>query len=180
MFNSRTFSAASSAVKPKFVHIYRRKLIYSLQTTFTTTSNSRKMETKFTKEELKKRLTAEQYNVTQNASTDPPFSNEYYLNKEAGQYLCVVCHQKLFTSNTKYDSGSGWPAFYDCETGSCSSNTDKTHGMTRTEVTCSKCKAHLGHVFDDGPQNKTGKRYCINSSSLTFTKSEWLDEKSKL
>lgn len=118
-------------------------------------------------EEIKNKLTEEEYKVLREKNTEAPFSGEYIDMKEEGVYKCKVCGNKLFNSDTKFDSGSGWPSFYDALPGSVSFNDDESGGMKRTEVVCSKCNSHLGHVFDDGPQDKTGKRYCVNSISLT-------------
>ena len=126
---------------------------------------------KFTDDELKERLTAQQYNVTQKAGTEKPGTGGFYRHKENGDYSCVVCQESLFSSNTKYDSGSGWPAFYDVVSqDKVKLLSDTSLMMPRTEVLCSQCGSHLGHVFDDGPKEETGKRYCINSSSLCFKK----------
>ena len=117
---------------------------------------------------LRDRLTAEQYRVTQESGTEAPFTGKYYKHKEAGSYLCVCCGQRLFSSEQKYDSGSGWPSFWaPVEATALSSHRDTQHGMIREEVRCSSCGAHLGHVFADGPQ-PTGQRFCINSASLDF------------
>ena len=116
----------------------------------------------------KEKLTPEQYEVLRNKGTDAPFSGEYVDHHENGEYSCAACGNVLFESSTKYDSHCGWPSFYDAKKGSVEFNEDNSHGMKRTEVTCTKCGGHLGHIFDDGPQEHGGKRYCINSTSLGF------------
>lgn len=123
-----------------------------------------------TEAEWRERLEEDTYYVTRCKGTEPPFSGKYCKHKEQGTYLCVCCGQELFASDAKYDSGSGWPSFFEpANTDAIDENTDTTHGMRRTEILCSKCGAHLGHVFPDGPQ-PTGLRYCVNSLSLDFEK----------
>jgi peptide-methionine (R)-S-oxide reductase len=118
--------------------------------------------------ELRARLTDEQFRITQLKETERPFSGRYLHNKDAGAYACIACGTELFTSDTKFDSGSGWPSFWLPLAGDrVATHRDVSHGMVRTEVTCANCGAHLGHVFDDGPQ-PSGLRYCVNSASLDF------------
>jgi peptide-methionine (R)-S-oxide reductase len=117
-------------------------------------------------EEIKKKLTDEEYHVLREKGTEAPFKGKYWDSKEKGMYACKVCGQKLFASDTKFDSGTGWPSFYDAVLGSVEFVHDDAHGMRRTEVVCSKCKSHLGHVFDDGHGTPTGKRFCMNSVCL--------------
>ena len=120
----------------------------------------------------KKRLTPEQYRVARARGTEPAFTGAYWDTKTPGTYRCVCCGAPLFSSQTKFDSGSGWPSFYDpYRPGAVDSEEDRSHGMVRTEVHCSSCGAHLGHVFPDGPQ-PTGLRYCINSVSLELDTEE--------
>lgn len=118
----------------------------------------------------KEKLTPEQYKILREKGTEPAFSGKYVDNKEAGKYVCAACGNLLFSSDSKFDSGSGWPSFDKVlSSGAIEIAEDSSHGMKRLEITCAKCGGHLGHVFDDGPTS-TGKRYCVNSISLDFKK----------
>ncbi len=117
----------------------------------------------------KEKLTPDQYHITREKGTEAPFSGQYVDNHEDGSYHCVACGHLLFVSDTKFESGSGWPSFTNpANTQHVELHEDTSHGMIRTEVTCANCGAHLGHVFPDGPPDAGGQRYCINSISLDF------------
>lgn len=125
-----------------------------------------------TEEEIKAKLTPEQYEILRNKGTEAAFSGAYVNEKSKGIYACLVCGQELFSSDTKFDSGTGWPSFTEpANLKNIELKDDDDHGLHRVEVTCKNCGSHLGHVFDDGPQDKGGKRYCINSACLMLKKS---------
>ncbi len=143
----------------------------------TTPSSTNQTSAKPSPEELKKKLTPEQFHVTQQCGTEPPFRNEYWDNHRAGIYVDVVSGEPLFTSLDKFDSGSGWPSFTKpIDNSKVAAKSDRTFGMDRNEVRGSKSDSHLGHVFDDGPADKGGIRYCINSAALRFIPVEKLKE----
>ena len=119
----------------------------------------------------KNHLSLEQFEVTQNCGTEPPFSGELLYEKREGIYSCVVCDFSLFESDTKFESGTGWPSFYDALDDTITTKEDLSYGMKRVEISCRNCNAHLGHVFPDGPR-PTGLRYCVNSLSLSFNENE--------
>ena len=120
-------------------------------------------------EELRKKLTPEEYRILREKGTEAPFTGKFLNNKETGMYTCLVCGANLFTSDTKFDSGSGWPSFYDVFSSDAVKLTeDSSHGMQRVEATCANCGSHLGHVFKDAHDQPTGMRFCINSASLDF------------
>lgn len=125
-----------------------------------------------TEEEWKQILSPQQYYVLREKGTDAPGNGGYTKHFEKGTYHCAACDAQLFESGTKYESHCGWPSFDDAIPGSVEYVLDKTHGMTRTEIICTSCDGHLGHVFDDGPAETTGKRYCVNTSSIRFEKSK--------
>ena len=121
--------------------------------------------------ELRKKLSKQAFAVTQEGDTEPPYSGEYNTTNDPGMYHCVVCGAPLFSSETKFDSRTGWPSFYEAHDGEAVSHvSDTSGGMNRTAVSCASCGAHVGHVFDDAPQTPTGQRYCINSCALSLEK----------
>lgn len=120
------------------------------------------------KEELRNRLSADEWYITQEKGTERPYTGKYWDNHEKGSYSCVCCGLPLFLSDTKFESGCGWPSFFQAvRKENIKETLDKSHGMIRTEITCGRCGAHLGHVFDDGPA-PTGLRYCLNSGAMKF------------
>ena len=132
------------------------------------------MDEKITKtdQEWQKQLSPEQFQVARKAGTEGAFTGKYWNTKDKGVYACVCCGQPLFSSDTKFDSGTGWPSFYKpLNEGAVETETDSSYGMVRTEARCAKCDAHLGHVFEDGPE-PTGLRFCMNSASLELKPAE--------
>lgn len=128
------------------------------------------MKVEHTEEEWRKLLTPDQYAILREKATEVPFTGKFLHNKTEGTYVCMACGNPLFSSDTKFDSGSGWPSFYDViNQGAVMLHHDTSHGMDRIEVICASCGSHLGHVFDDAYDQPGGQRYCINSAALNFT-----------
>ena len=157
-------------VEPAVVHAAAHETTSASDAPADSESDPMSSEFALSDAEWKARLTPEQYRVLREKGTERPFVNKFDEHFESGTYSCAACGQELFQSDTKFNSGCGWPAFYAAAAGDrIKQITDVSHGMVRTEVTCARCKSHLGHIFDDAPQTPTGQRYCINSVSLTFT-----------
>jgi peptide-methionine (R)-S-oxide reductase len=123
-----------------------------------------------TDDQWKQKLTPEQFHVLREKGTEAPFTGKLLYNHDAGTYVCAACGAELFGSDTKFDTDCGWPSFYDAKKGAVVFTKDSSHGMSRTEVTCANCGGHLGHVFDDAPDQPGGQRFCINSAALQFLK----------
>lgn len=145
-------------------------LILLGQTTIAQETTTMKKKVDKTESEWKQILSPEQYYVLREKGTDRPGDGGYTKHFEKGTYHCAACDAQLFESGTKYESHCGWPSFDDAIEGSVAYVVDKTHGMMRTEIICTNCEGHLGHVFDDGPKDTTGKRYCVNTTSIRFEK----------
>ncbi|MVO09442.1 peptide-methionine (R)-S-oxide reductase MsrB [Flavobacterium sp. TP390] len=142
--------------------------LFSLQHSFTQTKKVMEPQIKKTESEWKAQLSDQEYEVLRKKGTERPYTGEYWDHFEKGTYVCAACENVLFTSDTKYESHCGWPSFDQAIPGSVIYEKDTSFGMIRTEVMCAKCGGHLGHVFDDGPKETTGQRYCTNSVSIKF------------
>jgi peptide-methionine (R)-S-oxide reductase len=145
-----------------------RSKMFSADVTFEALAHPIGMAEKITKtdQEWRQQLTPEQYRITRQAGTEPAFTGKYWKSKDKGTYVCVACGEELFKSETKFDSGTGWPSFWQpVDPSKVEEHTDESYGMVRTEARCGRCGAHLGHVFEDGPA-PTGLRYCMNSAAL--------------
>ncbi|MBF02452.1 MAG: peptide-methionine (R)-S-oxide reductase [Flavobacterium sp.] len=142
--------------------------LFSLQYSFTQTKKVMEPQIKKTDAEWKAQLSDQEYEVLRKKGTERPYTGEYWDHFEKGTYVCAACENVLFTSDTKYESHCGWPSFDQAVPGSVIYEKDTSFGMIRTEVMCAKCGGHLGHVFDDGPRETTGQRYCTNSVSIKF------------
>ena len=142
--------------------------LFSLQYSFTQTKKVMEPQIKKTEAEWKAQLSDQEYDVLRKKGTERPYTGEYWDHFEKGTYVCAACENVLFTSDTKYESHCGWPSFDQAVPGSVIYEKDTSFGMIRTEVMCAKCGGHLGHVFDDGPKETTGQRYCTNSVSIKF------------
>src|SRR6476620_6737116 len=123
-------------------------------------------------EQWRETLTPEQYHILRQKGTERPFTGKFYLHHDSGMYVCAACGQELFSSDTKFDSDCGWPSFDRSIAGNVTLHDDHSFGMHRIEVNCARCGGHLGHVFDDGPRETTGERFCINSAALAFKPKE--------
>jgi len=152
----------------------KNALIFLVIILINVTVNSQEMEKKVEKTdaEWKSILTDQQYYVLREKGTDKAGNDGYTKHFEKGTYFCAACNTQLFSSGSKYESHCGWPSFDDAIKGAVNYTLDNTHGMIRTEITCASCDGHLGHIFDDGPEKTTGKRYCVNTTSIRFEKSE--------
>ena len=168
---------------PKNSFFYMKKLLFGVFTTLLISCNAQEEHSAnqvientndkviLSEKDWKEKLTEEEFRVLRESGTERAFTGKFNKHYENGTYLCAGCGNPLFKSDTKYDSGSGWPAFYDSiDKTKVREIKDTSHGMRRLEVRCARCDGHLGHVFEDGPRDKTGLRYCINSVSLNFKK----------
>jgi peptide-methionine (R)-S-oxide reductase len=154
-----------------FILFFAGQFLISCAQQTTKKDDMKNFEVQKTDEEWRKTLTDEQYQVLRQKGTERPFSGQYYYLDDDGVYKCAACQNPLFKADTKFDAGCGWPSFYEpISDKSVIEHPDYSHGMVRTEVVCAKCGSHLGHVFNDAPDQPTGLRYCINSVSLDFEK----------